>query len=154
MADPAHESDPQFEPRVSQAIARDLGALFNPDGLHVPPAMNQRILNQARARIIGRSRRRPLLRWAGAAAAAAAVVVLVVRLNLTAPPSVTLHAASVPADVDGNGRVDILDALALARRVESNHPDARDVTGDGATDARDVDAVAMRAVALRNGGVR
>src|SRR5688500_13110133 len=114
MADPAHESDP----RASGALSRDLAALFDPEALHVPPAVNQRILNHARAGIIGRARRRPLLRWAGAAAAAAAVVVIVVRSNLTTPPSPTLHAASVPADVDGNGQVDVLDALVLARRVE------------------------------------
>src|SRR5687767_4073885 len=134
MAEPSHESDPQFEPRVSPALGRDLGDLFHAADLHVPPAVNQRILNGARPAVIGRSRRRPLLRWAGAAAAAAAVVVLVVRLNLTAPTKPTLHASSVPADVDGNGQVDILDALVLARRVESKHPDARDVTGDGVTD--------------------
>ena len=154
MADPTHDSDPQFEPRVAAAFSDDLRAIFDAPDLHVPPAVSQRILSSARAGIIGRSRRRPLLRWAGAAAAAAAVVVLVVRLNLNAPPSPTLHAASLPADIDGNGHVDILDALALARRVESKHPDARDLTGDGLVDARDVDAVAMRAVTLRGGGVR
>ena len=156
MADPAHESDSQFEPRASQALSRDLGALFNPHGLHVPPEVSDRILNQARAGIIGRSRRRPLLRWAGAAAAAAAaaVVLVVVRMNVTEPAPVSLQASAVPMDVDASGRVDILDALVLARRVESNEPDARDVNGDGAADQRDVDAVAMRAVSLRPGGVR
>ena len=154
MADPAHESDSQFEPRASQALSRDLGALFNPHGLHVPPEVSDRILNQARAGIIGRSRRRPLLRWAGAAAAAAAVVLVAVRMNVTEPAPVSLHASAVPMDVDASGRVDILDALVLARRVEANQPDARDVNGDGAADQRDVDAVAMRAVSLRPGGVR
>ena len=156
MADPAHESEPQFEPRASQALSRDLGALFHPHGLHVPPEVNDRILNQARAGIIGRSRRRPLLRWAGAAAAAAAVVVLVVRFALVGPdaPTSPQQASAIPADVDGNGRVDVLDALVLARRVEARSSDARDLTGDGVADRSDVDLVAMLAVSLQREGVR
>src|SRR5687767_1921289 len=134
MADAPHES----EPHVSPALSRDLGELFGPSGFHVPPAISEHILNRARAELIGRSRRRLLLRWAGAAAAAAAVVVLVVRLNLTEPEAPALHASAVPADVDGSGRVDILDALVLARRIESNQAGTRDLSGDGIVDRRDV----------------
>jgi hypothetical protein len=70
------------------------------------------------------------------------------------------HAATPPAiaqfnsmDVDRNGRINILDAFALARQLHSGQPAEQrlDVNNDGVVDARDVDAIAMEAVSL-NGG--
>lgn len=58
-------------------------------------------------------------------------------------------------DIDRNGRVDILDAFALARRLQNTVPSAGsqglDVNGDGIVDQRDVDAVAARAVKVTKG---
>ena len=53
-------------------------------------------------------------------------------------------------DLDGNGRVNILDAFVLARHVESAAvPRGQwDLNGDGLVDRNDVDLVAMAAVAL------
>ena len=138
------------EPPVSPDLTRDLTSLFDAAELRVPPAIDQRILNHARARIIGR--RRPLLlRWAAAAAAVVAVVVWVG--TVSTPPNAHV-ASALPADIDGNGQVNILDALVLARQVDSHRSDARDVNRDGAADRRDVDAVAMLAVNLQRGGAR
>jgi hypothetical protein len=151
-----HWDETDAEPRVSHDLAPDLASLFGAVELRVPPAVNERILSRARARIVGSSaRHRPLLlRWAGAAAAAAAAVVLVAAwLNVSQPrrPSQT---SAIPADVDGNGQVNILDALVLARRVEAHQPGATDVNQDGISDRGDVDSIAMLAVGLERGGAR
>jgi hypothetical protein len=65
----------------------------------------------------------------------------------TAAMSVSPHVG----DANGDGRVDIRDALALARRIESGTvlPTTRDdVNGDRVIDRKDVDAIAIMAVSL------
>src|SRR5690606_29518660 len=69
-------------------------------------------------------------------------------------------APAQPWDIDGSGRVNMVDAFVLARAIaaeeargDGSTPSALwDVTGDGVVDSGDVDAVAMRAVRL-DGGV-
>lgn len=55
------------------------------------------------------------------------------------------------ADLTGDGVIDVLDAFALARAIESGAtPDpAWDLTRDGVIDESDVDAIARAAVSLR-----
>jgi len=143
--------------RLSDRFREDLRNLFEPAG-SVPPEVDRAILAQAPHRL-ARPRRIILpLRWAGGIAAAAAVITLGVFLYYGArsdnhPSSIIHHqsaAAERRADLDGNGRVDILDAFQLARHVESREPvDAGwDLTGDGRVDREDVDAVAFAAVRL------
>ena len=57
------------------------------------------------------------------------------------------------ADLDGSGRVDIVDAYLLARRIESgDEPSAElDFNADGRVDRLDVDALAGRAVSVSGG---
>ena len=57
---------------------------------------------------------------------------------------------AVAEDVDGNGKVDIRDALRLARCLEGGRPSEPrwDLNGDGRVDRADVDAIAMAAVRL------
>lgn len=59
--------------------------------------------------------------------------------------------AHQPADFDGNGRIDILDAMSLAGVLQMSQPNETqfDLNGDGAFDQRDVDFVAMQAVRLK-----
>ena len=59
-------------------------------------------------------------------------------------------ASAGPEDIDGSGRVDILDAFALAKQIKSGRQlDSRwDINSDGGIDDRDVDAVALAAVSL------
>ena len=57
------------------------------------------------------------------------------------------------ADVNGDGTIDIRDALLLARQLESGPVDGRDVNHDGVTDRRDVDAIAKMAVRIDGPGV-
>lgn len=54
------------------------------------------------------------------------------------------------ADLDDNGRIDILDAFALARSIQSgdDRPEVPDLNNDGQRDQRDVDLIAMTAVTL------
>ncbi|HSV99962.1 MAG TPA: dockerin type I domain-containing protein [Sedimentisphaerales bacterium] len=62
-------------------------------------------------------------------------------------------AAERRLDLDGNGRVDILDAFRLAKGIESRGPTTAewDVNGDGRIDRDDVDDVAFAAVRLDKG---
>ena len=91
--------------------------------------------------------------------AIATAVVLVVAFVVTGPAlSPDLGRAPSPPeavlareDVDGNGHVDILDAFALARRVESSGEIDRswDMNRDGLVDSEDVDHIALAAVRLQ-----
>ena len=63
---------------------------------------------------------------------------------------ITTKQAKGPADIDGSGRVDILDAFALARHLKRGRlvEADLDINQDGRLDRVDVDAVAMAAVRL------
>jgi hypothetical protein len=141
-------------------LLADLSALY--PAPRVPLAVDRRVLNDAAAVYARQARHRRWLRWGGAGAAAAAAV-LVVGLILHRPGgppgrtythSGTLPPGSpgLPGDVDGDGRVDILDAFGLARKLRDANgrrlPGNRieDVNGDGVIDEKDVDLIAQRAV--------
>jgi hypothetical protein len=107
----------------------------------------------------------PLLRLGALTAAAAAllmVVLIVPRAMRPAAPSgssgpgaMGLAPGGVREDIDGNGRVDILDAFALARSIRDGGGGGRaewDVTGDGRVDEADVKAIAAAAVRLEQMG--
>ena len=104
-------------------------------------------------------------RWWRAAAgvagvAAALLLAVVLRPDVEDGSGVMGSAArsATAGDVDGNGRVDILDAFALARSIETGIVSGRfgsvgllDQNGDGNVDRDDVEIVARAAVALRKG---
>jgi hypothetical protein len=138
---------------VSDRLRRDLRALFEPPGA-VPARVDKIIRDQARRRL---AKPRPLiirLRWAAGITAAAAVVTIGVILyqGPNHQSSIVNHqpVAAGRADVDANGRVDILDAFQLARNIETRGPVAPqwDLNGDGRVDKDDVDLVASAAVRL------
>ena len=134
----------EHEPHIPPRLAADLRAAYR--GAVAPDqARDEAILSVARERVglaIRRARRVRLARWGLAAAAGLAI-------------SVSAWIASRPAtspsgDVNGDGRVDILDALVLSRRIgEGRTQRGWDVNHDGKIDATDVDAVAMQAVRLK-----
>ena len=138
------------------ALSKDLQALFRAPG-QVPGEVDDAILSAAREELAPRVRR-PRLTLVRTAAAAAAAVLLIVFLDRslvstrTGEPELTLAESEETDrhDVDRNGRVDILDALVLARAVESGSglDEAWDLNRDAVVDGRDVDLVAERAVRI------
>ena len=139
--------DPTPEPVIPEGLVRELSALYRGE-VPVPAAVDAAVLSAAREGWAARRRRRMLLRWAGAgtaAAAAAAVTLLVLNPPATVPPAPAFAAG----DVDRNGRIDILDAFVLAKKVQARQaPSAgwEDVNGDGMLDRNDVEQVAAAAV--------
>lgn len=145
--------DPDQFDDLPDALTADLARLYR---AHVQPspAVDQAILNRARAHIVGRKRTLLLRRMAGAAAAvilvAVALIPAIQRTRHPVHPAVAQHAHDVNAD----GAVDIRDALALQQSINAGRPAVHDVNGDGIVDKRDVDAVAMLAVRLDRGATR
>ena len=145
--------DPAQFDGLPDRLAEDLRQLYGAE-IRPSPALDQAILNRARAHLAGRKRTLLLRRVAGAAAAVilitAAVVPTIQRTRHPARPTVVRQVNDVNAD----GAVDIRDALALQRSIDTGRASAHDVNGDGVTDKRDVDAIAMSAVRLDRGATR
>ena len=138
---------------VSDRLSSDLKTLFEPK---TPAAdrVDRVVMDAARRRLTRPVPRRRRLWVAGISAAA--VVLFAVVLNgpwRTESTFLSVDAVEMPADVDGNGRIDILDAYRLARHIEwAGSPDMRwDQNHDGAVNADDVDLVASAAVRLDKG---
>jgi Dockerin type I domain len=160
-------------------LAQDLGALYPTP--RVPEAVDARVLALTQSSAASFAARRSyaqrhtsrLLRWVGAGAAAAAVaaaVVVAVKLPFRQPaapgpgvqarlPEAVNPAPAVadarPGDVDRSGTVDILDAFALAKKIESAQnrgPGWEDVNGDGVLNKADVDRIAHTAVRVAGDG--
>jgi hypothetical protein len=92
--------------------------------------------------------------WVAAAAAAILLLAAIPQFFKQPAPGPARGSAFVRGDLNHDGRVDILDAFALARRLkegETRNPQL-DVNGDGVVDERDVAALAARAVKLEQGG--
>ena len=137
---------------LPDALKGDLTALFRAD-VKPSPAVDQAILNRARAHFAGR-RRSLLLRRAAGAAAAVVLISAALLPVLRRGETSTSHVVQRVEDVNGDGRVDIRDALKLQQELNTGLVQGRDVNNDGVTDRRDVDAIAKRAVRLDGGAVR
>ena len=89
-------------------------------------------------------------RFAPFTAAMATIVAAGVLVWLTVHPRTAVR----PEDLNADGQVDMLDAFALARELQSGQPPRPqlDLNGDGVVDERDVQALANRAVSLEPGG--
>jgi hypothetical protein len=116
-----------------------------------PPAeLDGAVLAAARPVLAGHARRRrarlALRLVAPLAAAAAVALVLLPRWSA----NFSEHRLARREDLDGNGRIDILDAFQLARELDGGvlQPPARDFTGDGSVDRADVDRLARLAVRI------
>jgi hypothetical protein len=118
----------------------------------IPPVLDATILKAAE-RHLQQNKRRSLrfklsVAWA-------AVFTLVVFLPFVLPlsrktPQRLSQTRFARADINHDGRVDILDAFALAKMLETHHSvgTAADLNGDGAVDERDVTIIAAEAVSL------
>ena len=143
------------EPVAPNRLVEALRSLHNQRPL-VPPSVDEAVLGQARAHLKDGAEKATakVVRfpsWTFAAAAAVVVLGLAVGLLLnqhrSRPPVVARE------DVDRNGKVNILDAFALARKLQRGGTAGAqlDLNGDGVVDQGDIDWVAARAVKLHKG---
>ena len=101
-------------------------------------------------------RRLSTLQWTAMAAAAACLLFFVLRSNQPsnlendsiAKSNVTSLLDQLSGDVDLSGRVDILDAFAMARQLRDGRGEFRDINRDGRFDQFDIDLVTDEAVKL------
>lgn len=156
------ENEPDFN--VSAKFANDIGELFKPPE-NVPPEIDRAVAEAAHRHLTPTQTRFRFIRWAWHIAAAAAVIIVTSLIFIThnPPPKVaefyegqgTRYEGQVVAraDIDKNGRVDILDAFRLARNIESGRETEKlwDINGDGMVNHQDVDKVAFAAVSLNKG---
>jgi len=94
-----------------------------------------------------------LMPWA-VAVAMLALLLLLAQLFIRQSAKTMRSPVFAREDVNQDGRVDILDAFALARQVKSSAATGArlDVNGDGVVDDRDVGIIAKQAVKLEKGG--
>lgn len=112
----------------------------------VPAELSARLLASAKASYAIRLRRRRIMRWSAAIGSAAAIIILSLLLLLPNHSS-NPHLAHI-GDVNHDGRVDILDAYAVAKAISTDGKldPAWDVNHDGVVDQKDVDWIAAAAV--------
>jgi len=142
--------------RIPSKLSADLNALFEPQ-FGVPPEVDRAVMNRASKHFTPlQSGKGRLLRihWVWRIAAAAAVIIFAFSLDLTKQTGPATDSFSLSktqaADIDRNGRVDILDAFKLAKHIETAGPAETewDINGDGLVNRNDVDEVAFAAVSL------
>jgi hypothetical protein len=158
-------SDEELPERLKAVLRNRYGT-----GPPVPERLDQTILADAHHHL--REQLRPKrsgfgrpLKWAAMASLIAAAVLLMVRLPMqdgspsqivdgtgdssSVGPRTAARAGSAPNDLDGNGRIDILDAFVLARSMAAGRGSlVNDVNHDGRLDQSDVRALAQAAVTL------
>jgi len=132
-----------------QQLAGEVASLGR-RSIEVPKALDRAVLAAAR-RELARARAPQVLRlrrWLGAAAAL--LVVSGLGLWLAVGSQLSRFARREPRDLDRNGRVDIVDAYALALRLQSGAAlEPRwDFDGDGVVGDADVDDLARESVSL------
>ncbi len=155
MNEERRQFDNEPDLKVRERFSEDLGRLFAPDR-PIPSDIDRAVAEAARRRFARPQRRLWWLRWAVPATAAAAIAIACLWwVHPGAAPSVapSPRLSQTATDIDGNGRVDILDAFTLARHIEARQPTEAmwDFNSDGLIDRRDVDAVALAAVRLNKG---
>lgn len=171
MPKPTDQHETGFDslpPAIIDALREMDGPAVLPD-----PIRDADVLSGARRHLnetmpVKRNRMRLFIAGsAGGALAAAAVLGIAVLIGdptgqnePTEPGGLAMSDAmpattSVPfliGDINESGDVDILDAYALARRIERGQiADRYDFDQDGSVDQRDIDWIAHRAVALPSG---
>lgn len=134
--------DNQQKLNLSEKFSEDIKRIYS-SSAPVPPEIDRAILYKASQKFARPRKRLHLLRWIGPVAAAAAIVIF----------AFVFTNQSTPADIDRNGRVDILDAFKLAKHIQSESELNKkwDINGDGFVNQQDVDSVALAAVSLNKG---
>jgi hypothetical protein len=139
--------------RIPEALSRALNEIERERNLFVPPAVDDVILKAARAQFDSPPVRPGFSLWkqwrlifAGVTTALMAGLLLF----LLVPRKSSLPFVLTRQDINHDGHVDILDALALAKSIKENGPFSKafDQDGDGKLDEADIKAVAAAAVRL------
>jgi len=140
--------DENRDEQMPTELVGRLRALASKTAVLVPRSVDEAVLLQARKHFseVRRRRARFTAAWWTAAAASIALMA-VVGLSLIQRPRYER------ADIDRNGRVDILDAFALARTLQRGAVKGPDMNGDGVVNRADVDIIAAQAVKLKKGRV-
>ena len=162
------KDDMEFEDinaELPDALKAALRKRFGPVP-EVPSNIDQLILADARLHFEQHgpgaqrpTRRRRVSKWQwtliGSSLAAACVLFFAMKpqppqieQTFAARSAAELSDAELTSDVDLNGRVDILDAFAMARQIRSGQDMRYDINRDGRFDKLDVDIVAREAVKL------
>ena len=134
MSSPEHKLDQLAESLLKAEERRNI---------FVPPALDREILTQAREHLTGEPKGRPfgLWNWFALSTATALIALLIFLLPRFKTPAITRE------DINRDGHVDILDAMALAKSVEASTANpALDQNGDGQLNEADVRAIALVAV--------
>ena len=136
MSSPEHKLD---------QLAESLRQAEESRNIFVPPALDREILKQAREHLTGEPKGRPFgfWNWFALSTATALIAVMIFLLPRMKTPAIARE------DINRDGQVDILDAMALAKALE--HPagsPAYDQNGDGKLNEADVQAVALVAVRM------
>jgi len=121
--------------------------------LFIPRTIDEAVLREARRHLS--KPERPKFPWRRLVPRfAAAALVLLLAYVFARHGSDSRPPVFAREDLNHDGRIDILDAFALARQLKSGPPPGRgqDINGDGVVDERDVETIASQAVRLGKGG--
>jgi hypothetical protein len=155
MANHGKQLNDDSDLRLPAPLVDDLARLYTPPGA-VPRETDQAI-GTAAWRHCDALRARRRIRWWGRLGVAAAAVFACFwfRDIWQGPkvPPVTAPPLAGWVDINRDGRVNILDAFALARQLDRGGPvdQSWDYNHDGVVNRADVDAIAMKAVRLDGG---
>ena len=139
MSDDLNNLPPKLNADLSRAVDRRVD---------IPAEIDAVMLAMGRKYAAHRRRFRYWRATIGGVAAAAMLLLGWLLWPVQPKPAAQVASTAVsPMDLDGSGRVDILDAYALAKQL----PNGRDINGDGKVDQADVDAIAKAAVDLKGG---
>jgi len=150
---------PSSHPRLTEGMKRLYEVSMPPGVIAGLEELDETVLRAAEDHFAGRlpsqvsAGGRLRWRWAGLGVAAG-LLLGVIWLSMQPANRVDTPVIAVRAgDVDGSGRIDILDAFTLAREVKMGLAvDPRhDLSGDGRIDQRDIDLIAREAVTLPKG---
>ena len=132
-----------------QAPTKLVEALRNSrkERVFVPPLVDKKILAQARQHLLeNKSRFAFLPRWAAMAASLVLICGLIIAVTQTRTRDFAAE------DINRDGVADILDAFALARKIEAGATGDVDFNRDGVVDQRDAGAIGQLVVRLDKGG--
>ena len=141
-------------PELPSGLASELKSRYGPIP-EIPEAIDRAILADAQRHLLqtfpvrARSKWRWRIAVIGSSMAAACMLLFALNRQEPQQPATLARDLGPERDLDGNGRVDILDAFAVAREIQSgrNQPEF-DINGDGRLTQADVNEIAQRAVTL------